>query len=580
MVAVGIGTPLADVSPNPSEVSMPENNACTLEVATDGKRRTITLDDKVVTFGRSRKSSVSLREDSKVSAEHCQVVRQKDAWMIIDCGSKNKTFLNGSAISVAALKHGDTFNIGKTEVTFRVGSPTAMDPKEAERLMSKQESPSKLAGDAIAAALAKPAPEVRAAKKSSGLRQAVRVERGGKGVSLFALACFFIAGILSGVTALSVLDNRKDEKKAQPVAKAELKGTLVSTQMPADATQAPKDEPVAVAPKDDSKDEPVAVPPKDEPKDTAVVVAPKDPPVALAPADSPKDEPVTVKKEPVTPLPPASEDPPAADEPVTVKPVDPKAPPVDPGTTAEMPDDPTRPPTQFMGLRTMIKRVVFVMDVTGSMEDPATVTPSEFSGPADLKLGAELKRQLDKFERKDVKTKLDAAKYELTHSIAYLHPDVEFTVIFYSFSPTPWQKRLMAASDKNKIDAIKRIKTTSAWGGTNIYDGLECAFGIIDDHRKSMKKPAAAPGKGTATKPKPEYAIFLVTDGKHNTGRFSNPTSGPEEFLKEIRNVNKDDRAIINTVGVGQPGVGVDPPDPVFLARLASENGGEGKMLK
>ncbi len=557
---------------------MPENNACTLEVVTDGKRRTITLDDKVVTFGRSRKNTVPLREDGKVSAEHCQVVRQKEAWMIIDCGSKNKTFLNGSAISVAALKHGDTFNIGKTEVTFRVGVPTAMDPKEAERLMSKQESPSKLAGDAIAAALAKPAPEVRASKKSSGLRPSVRVERGGKGVSLFALACFFVAGILSGVTALSVLDNRGDEKKAQPVAKAELKGALVSTQMPADPTVAPKDEPVAVAPKDEPKDEPVVVAPKDEPKDVPVVVAPKDPPVAVPPTDSPKDEPVAVKKDPVTPPAPPAEDPPAADDPVAVKPVDPKTPPVDPGTTAEIPDDPARPPTQFMGLKTMIKRVIFVMDVTGSMEDPATVTPSEFSGPADMKLGAELKRQLDKFERKDVKTKLDAAKYELTHSIAYLHPDVEFTVIFYSFSPTPWQKRLVAASDKNKIDAIKRIKTTSAWGGTNIFEGLECAFGIIDDHKKTMKKPE--PVKGTDAKPKPGYAIFLVTDGKHNTGRFSDPNSGPEDFLKEIRKINNDDRAIINTIGVGQPGVGVDPPDPVFLARLASENGGEGKMLK
>ncbi|KAF0241113.1 MAG: 14 kDa proline-rich protein [Planctomycetota bacterium] len=552
---------------------MPENNACTLEVVTDGKRRTITLDDKVVTFGRSRKNTVPLREDAKVSAEHCQVVRQKDAWMIIDCGSKNKTFLNGSSISVAALKHGDTFNIGKTEVTFRVGVPTALDPKEAERLMSKQDSPSKIAGDAIAAALAQPAPEARASKKSSGLRKAVRVERGGKGVSMFALACFFVAGILSGVTALSVLDNRKDEKKATPVAKVEQKGTLVSAQLPGDATVAPKDDPVAVAPRDEPKDEPVVVAPKDEPKPEPVAVAPKDPPV-VAPKDLPKDEPVVVKKDPVTPPTPPAEDPPAADDPVAVKPVDPKTPPVDPGTAPEVPDDPSRPPTQFMGLRTMIKRVIFVMDVTGSMEDPATVTPSEFSGPPDIKISAELKRQLDKFERKDVKTKLDAAKYELTHSIAYLHPDVEFTVIFYSFSPTPWQKRLMAASDKNKIDAIKRIKTTSAWGGTNIFDGLECAFGIIDDHKKSMKKPE--PGKGSDAKPKPEYAIFLVTDGKHNTGRYPDP----EDFLKEIRKINKDDRAIINTIGVGQPGVGVDPPDPVFLARLASENGGEGKMLK
>lgn len=572
---------------------MSDNNACILEVVTDGKSRTIALDDKVVTFGRSRKNTVPLRDDAKVSAEHCQVVRQKEAWMLIDCGSKNKTFLNGSAVSVSALKHGDSFKIGETAVTFRVGVPTALDPKEAEKLMTKQPTANEKAGEAIAAALATPvpapvaasapapapAPEARAPKKSSGVRPAVRVERGSKGVSAFAIACFFVAGLLSGVTALSVMDNRDDKKPAKPAAaKIEQPGPEIPATVPdpktAGVDPAPKEQPVAVVPKEEPKqEEPVAVAPKEEPKkEEPVAVAPKpvDPPVV-----APKETPVVAKKDPVPPPPAATDDPPAADDPVSVKPVDPKpTPPGDGGTTVEPPDDPTRPPTQFMGLKTMLKRVVFVMDVTGSMEDPATVTPAEFSGPPEIKLGAELKRQLEKFNRKDVKTKLDAAKYELTHSIAYLHADVEFTVIFYSFSPTPWQKRLVAASDKNKIDAIKRIKTTSAWGGTNIFDALDSAFGIIDDHIKTLKKPAPAPG--SAAKGRPDYAIFLVTDGRHNTGRFPDP----EEFLKEIRKINKDDRAIINTVGVGQPGVGVDPPDPVFLARLASENGGEGKMLK
>ncbi|MCE9581445.1 MAG: FHA domain-containing protein [Planctomycetes bacterium] len=558
---------------------MSETNACTLEVVTDGKARTITLDEKVVTFGRSRKNTVPLKEDSKISAEHCQVVRQKDSWMLIDNGSKNKTFLNGTAVSVAALKHGDSFKIGETSVTFRVGAPTAMNPKEAERLMAKQPSSNTAAGDAIAAALSKPEPRV--SKKSSGVRDAIKVERGGKGVSSLAIICFFFAGILSGYTFLHLFDNRA-EKKAPATAKIETKKPLiqipdqpVSVQPPADP---PKEVPSVVTPKEDPKDPVVAVAPKETPKETPVVAVPKetpkDPVVAVDPKETPKEEPVAVKPEP--PPPAASEDPPpAAGDPVAVKPPvpDPKA---EPGTSVETPDDPKRLPTQFMGLRTTLKRVIFVMDVTGSMEDPASVTPAEFTGPAEIKIGAELKRQLDKFDRKDVKTKLDAAKYELTHTIAYLHPDVEFTVIFFSFSPTPWQKRFMAASEKNKIDAIKRIKTTSAWGGTNIYDALESSFGIVDDFRKTAKKPATPAGGATGAKGKPEFAVFLLTDGKHNTGRFPDP----EEFLKEIRKMNADDRVLINTIGVGTPGVGVDPPDPVFLARLASENGGEGKMLK
>lgn len=601
--------------------------ACTLEVETGGKRRTLTLDDKIVTFGRSRKNVVVLREDPKISSQHCQVVRQKDAWMLIDCGSKNKTFLNGEAVSVSALKHGDSFKIGETSVTFRTGAPQALDPKEAEKLMSAKPSSNDAAGAAIAAALAAPAPapaavveppkaaeapaeaprpvrtaDLRAAKRPSGLHGAVRVERGGsRGLPLASMACFLLAGIVMGLGLLYAFDGRTEadpkggpvaarvEQRGQPEQSGDGEavkqpigpvqdpveapkdpapdGTAAKNPPPADLAAARKD-PVP-APDDSSTTKKEPVKPPEDP------VAAKDPPPPepVPAKEPPTDEPVAAK-DPMRNPPPAADDPPPAAEDPDVAVKDPAKDPVAPPPTVE---EVKRPPTQFMGLKSPAKNLIFVMDVTGSMEDPATVTPSEFSGPPEIKISAELKRQLEKFNRKDVRTKLDAAKYELVHSIAWMHPDIEFTVIFYSFSPTPWQARLVPANDKNKIDAIKRIKTTSAWGGTNIFDALEKSFEIVDGHRKAARKPAPPPAGGTdAAAKKAEYAIFLVTDGKHNTGRFPDP----EEFLKEIRKLNKDDRAVIHTIGVGKPGEGVDPPDPVFLARLASENGGESKMLK
>ncbi|MBI2920809.1 MAG: FHA domain-containing protein [Planctomycetes bacterium] len=576
---------------------MPEARVvCTLEIETDGKSRTLTLDDKIVSFGRSRKNTVPLRDDAKVSAEHCQIVRQKDAWTLIDCGSKNKTFLNGTPVSVAALRNGDKIRVGNTNVTFRQGEPAPLNPRDAERLMDGKPTVNEAAAKAIAAALTPPKSDERAeqrapsraAKKSSGLREAVRVERGaGRSVSAFAMACFFVAGTLSGLTALFVFDGGRKAEKAPVAAKTEsvkLAAGDVLAQPAADAgtpvADPPKEEPVAVKDPvvpEPPKEEPVKPePPKEEPADVAV----KNP---VTP-EPPKEEPV--KPEPPKESPVASDPPPAAsDEPPTGEPEDvaAKTPPKEDkpevpggGTAPEDPDEDKRPPTQFMGLRTKLRNVVFVMDVTGSMEDPASVTPTEYSGPPEIKLSAEIKRQLEKFDRKDVKTKLDAAKYELANAIAWLHPDVNFTVIFYSFSPTPWQNKFMPAADKNKIDAIKRIKTQAAWGGTNIFDALEKAFGIIDDHKKTQKKPAAPPPGGGTEAKKAAYSIFLVTDGKHNTGRFPDP----EEFLREIKKLNSDGRAIINTIGVGQPGVGVDPPDPAFLGRLAEENGGECKMVK
>ena len=550
---------------------MPEDRCvCTLEVETDGKTRTVTLEDRVVSFGRSRKNSVPLRDDGKVSSQHCQVVRQKDAWMLIDCGSKNKTFLNGTPVSVAALRNGDKFRIGSTTVSFREGEPRAMEPKDAEKLL-KRESANEAAGQAIAAALSAPKRESRLvdpAPRSDRPRpsgEAVRIERGSPGVSIFAFACFFVAGALSGLTALFVLDTRADKVKP-PVAKTQQEFRPAAgdgaVAPPADVVVAqdpPKEVPVVAPPAvEPPKEEPVAVvPPVEPPKEEPVVAKP---PVEPPKPEPPKEEPVVARKPP----PPA-----ASDDPPTGEPTDVGArPPADP--RGETPAAEKRPPAQFMGLTTTLKYVIYMLDVTGSMEDPASVAPSEFMGPPEVRLSAELSRQLEKFARKDVKTKLDAAKYELTHSIAYLHPDTEFTVVFYSFQPTPWQKKFMPASDKNKIDAIKRIKTTSAWGGTNIYDAIETAFTVIDDQAKTVKKPA-----DTADR-KASYAIFLVTDGKHNTGRFMDP----EEFLSQVRKLNADGRAALSTIGVGEPGKGVDAPDRVFLTRLAEENGGENRMLK
>jgi len=553
-----------------------DRSICTLEVETDGKSRTIALEGKVVSFGRSRKCTVVLREDAKISSQHCQVVRQDAGWVLVDLGSKNKTFLNGDAVSSSSLKHGDSFKIGMTTVTFRVGAPKALDPKEAEKLLGARPSTNTREGAEIAAALAspaRPAPQVK--KKPEQPGKSVKVQRGsGKGTSMFALACFFAAGILSGVTALLVFDNRDEDPALRVAKKVEQKvempadpgaGEISVRETPADPAVPPTEVPVAPAePPVDTAVEVPAAPPEE------VVVQAPDP--APEPAKEPVKEPETVAAEtapPVVPLEPLGQ----GDD-GTPKPPDPEvAVDPDPPPGTEVTDEPNRPPTQFMGLETKIRRVVYVMDITGSMEDPATSTPKEFTGPPSMKIGGELKRQLDKFGRKDVRTKLDAAKYELVHSIAYLPADVEFTVIFYSFSPTPWQKRFVTASEKNKIDAIKRVKTTAAWGGTNIYDALEMSFSIIDDHIKAQKPD---PKTGTRAKATGAYAIFLVTDGKHNTGRYPDP----EEFLREIKKLNADGRAVINAIGVGEEGKGLDPPDPVFLHRLASENGGEARMAK
>src|SRR5204862_4687268 len=61
---------------------------------------------------------------------------------------------------------------------------------------------------------------------SSGVRDAVKIERGSKGVSMTAMACFFVAGIISGVTLLYSIDGRDHGKKVVARAEEKAKGLV------------------------------------------------------------------------------------------------------------------------------------------------------------------------------------------------------------------------------------------------------------------------------------------------------------------------------------------------------------------
>jgi len=72
-------------------------------------------------IGRSRDCEVCVH-DILLSRRHCQIEQDGENWVISDLVSKNGTYLNGQEIGRHVLGDGEALRIGKTIVTFCVGT--------------------------------------------------------------------------------------------------------------------------------------------------------------------------------------------------------------------------------------------------------------------------------------------------------------------------------------------------------------------------------------------------------------------------------------------------------------------------
>jgi pSer/pThr/pTyr-binding forkhead associated (FHA) protein len=81
-------------------------------------RRTALRSDRA-TIGRSRDCDVIL-SDPNVSRRHAEVVRDGDAWVVLDLGSTNGIKVNGRRTERAELRPGDRLTMGLTELVFEL----------------------------------------------------------------------------------------------------------------------------------------------------------------------------------------------------------------------------------------------------------------------------------------------------------------------------------------------------------------------------------------------------------------------------------------------------------------------------
>lgn len=186
----------------------------------------------------------------------------------------------------------------------------------------------------------------------------------------------------------------------------------------------------------------------------------------------------------------------------------------------------------FYGITTRSSRILFVLDRSGSMNEPAT----------DSLTGKNSSR-----------TKFDIAKEELMSALAGLGDGDFFNLVHYSSDVERWQKSMVKTSPESKKKAQSFVtKELEANGGTNIHDSLREAFRLA--------------GIGAVDK---AYAsnvdtIFFLTDGQPTQGEVIDP----EEILRRVREWNSLSKVVVHTVGVGKD------HNAAFLRRLAEENGG------
>ncbi|MHC5080656.1 MAG: HEAT repeat domain-containing protein [Planctomycetota bacterium] len=213
--------------------------------------------------------------------------------------------------------------------------------------------------------------------------------------------------------------------------------------------------------------------------------------------------------------------------------------------------------TTFYGIPTESTNVMFVIDVSGSMNARVPL-------PDGVHLAPKGERDQPGSGPK-VATRLGLANWELKKAIAGLSVESRFNIAYYSDGVNFFTKgKMLLATKTGKTSAYHFIDKLMAVGGTNIHDALVQAFTLADpkNEKKNLKV-------GIDT-------IYFLSDGMPSVGDVVEP----ERILEIIRDKNRIRKITIHTICLlSKQGADIPQEDPKkmadFMRRLAEENGGK-----
>lgn len=197
----------------------------------------------------------------------------------------------------------------------------------------------------------------------------------------------------------------------------------------------------------------------------------------------------------------------------------------------------------FFGIRTDSQRVLFVLDVSGSMNWSLVVRDNPYDDPGktpDLPRAGEMSR-------------LAAAKQDLLKALAGLRDGAVFNVVLYASDVWTWEKGLAEMDAKVRGEVKGFVERLTAVGGTNLFGALREAFEL------------AGTRIGDDWREPPIDTIFVLTDGKPSVGT----TIDPDEILSHVREWNRAAGITIHAIGLS------GAQDAYLLENLALQNGGK-----
>ncbi|MEM7261815.1 MAG: VWA domain-containing protein [Planctomycetota bacterium] len=213
-----------------------------------------------------------------------------------------------------------------------------------------------------------------------------------------------------------------------------------------------------------------------------------------------------------------------------------------------------RDPPRFFGIEVNTDRLVFVLDVSGSMErkDPL---PEEDGSEAGKRGGTsvgpkKVKPKPTQDEIPESRRRLTRVKKELITVINRLPKETMFNIITFNHLIGEFEKKLVRATPNNKKKAIAFINEFKPEGQTHTDDALAKAFEFeqID-------------------------TIFLLSDG---APRRNDKLMETKPILDTVRTWNRFRRVRINAVTFEQCGANLRR----FMRLLASKNNGGYKELR
>jgi len=202
---------------------------------------------------------------------------------------------------------------------------------------------------------------------------------------------------------------------------------------------------------------------------------------------------------------------------------------------------------KYHTIETLSRKMVFVIDISGSMRDSIVIPPY---APQEVQ---------DEFPDR---CKMEIAKKALIDLLATIDGSVYFNIITFAGDVKPWQDGLVSGSMRTA--AIKYVAKLKAMepprgGGssgeelkTDSWAALMAAFGLQNEEVPNWKSRSQAD------------TIFFVTDGVPTKGKV---TDVPK-LINEITEMNRGKGVIIHVITF-------DKEEGKKLAPLAERNGGQ-----